>query len=257
VFTSIFHIKQFFYDVFVWARSRALNSKNCGFWPGQPFVCDGIYAADLNITSANAAGNTDGIHPDSSRNMLVERVHVSVGDDAVAITSGEMYQGRRYAMPSENMVFRDSVFLHRFFAIGSGTAAGVWIVIVEHLSDDEVFSTACSRYGATKDEARLAQVRNVTVENCQMGALPTDGFGARYGPSDDAGINIKTERGNGGWIEDIVFRNINIVGRVGEWDLLPATPIRVALVYAYNDSVRLGLGRIVVSEVPIILVNLV
>jgi polygalacturonase len=117
--------------------------------------------------------------------MLVERVHVSVGDDAVAITSGEMYQGRTFGIPSENMIFRDSVFLHRFFAIGSGTAAGV---------------------------------RNITVENCQLGAAPGDGFGAEYGPSDDAGINIKTERGNGGWIEDITFRNLVIHGRVdGKW----------------------------------------
>ena len=57
---------------------------------------------------------------------------------------------RRYGVPVENMVFRDSVFLHRFFAIGSGTASGV---------------------------------RNITVENCQMGALPTDGYGLHYGTS--------------------------------------------------------------------------
>lgn len=144
--------------------------------------------------------NNEGIHPDASRNVLVERVTVAVGDDAVAITSGEMYQGRLYGVPAENMVFRDSVFLHRFFAIGSGTASGV---------------------------------RNITVENCQLGALPSDGYGEHYGPSADGGINIKTERGNGGWVEDITFRNIKIYGRVDEWDLLPATPIRVALIYAY------------------------
>ena len=51
---------------------------------------------------------------------------MAVGDDSVAITSGEMFQGRAFGIPSENMVFRDSVFLHRFFAIGSGTAAG-WL----------------------------------------------------------------------------------------------------------------------------------
>ena len=148
--------------------------------------------------------------PDASRNLLAERVHVSVGDDAVAITSGEMYLGRQFGIPAENMLFRDSVFLHRFFAIGSGTAAGV---------------------------------RNITVENCQLGAVPSDGFGEHYGPSDDAGINIKTERGNGGWIEDITFRNLVITGRVDEWDLLPATPIRVvslphSLVVAVRPSRR-------------------
>ena len=46
----------------------------------------------IGVTADNAAGNTDGIHPDSTSNMLVERATVSVGDDAVAITSGEMYQ---------------------------------------------------------------------------------------------------------------------------------------------------------------------
>lgn len=89
-----------------------------------------------------------------------------------------------------------------FFAIGSGTAAGI---------------------------------RNITVENCQLGAPRGQGH---YGPNCDAGINIKTERGNGGVIEDVTFRNITIYGRVDEWDLLPATPIRVALIYAYNDSIK-------------------
>ena len=60
------------------------HSSHCTFFSDR-------YVADLSITSDNAAGNTDGIHPDATRNMLVERVTVAVGDDAVAITSGEMY----------------------------------------------------------------------------------------------------------------------------------------------------------------------
>jgi hypothetical protein len=56
------------------------------------------------------------------------------------------------------MTFRDSTFLHRFFAIGSGTAAGVY---------------------------------NITVVNCTLGA--PEGVG-HYGPNCDAGINIKVMR---------------------------------------------------------------
>lgn len=34
--------------------------KDSAFWTMTPFGCDGIYMADVNITSANSAGNTDG-----------------------------------------------------------------------------------------------------------------------------------------------------------------------------------------------------
>eukprot|EP00729_Bicosta_minor_P027737 gene27737-35037_t len=33
--------------------------KDSAFWTMTPFGCDGIYMADVNITSANSAGNTD------------------------------------------------------------------------------------------------------------------------------------------------------------------------------------------------------
>jgi len=64
--------------------------KDSAFWTLTPFGCDGVHIHDVNVSSANSAGNTDGIHPDASRNILVERAVVAVGDDAVAITSGEM-----------------------------------------------------------------------------------------------------------------------------------------------------------------------
>lgn len=46
----------------------------------------------------------------------------------------------------------------------------------------------------------VSRIRNITVENCTLGAPAGVGH---YGPNCDAGINIKTERGNGGWIEDV------------------------------------------------------
>ena len=84
-------------------RISGVRPKDSAFWTFAPFVCDLVHMTDVNITSANSAGNTDGIHPDASRNVLVERVRVSVGGDAVANTSGEMFQGRDYGVPAENM----------------------------------------------------------------------------------------------------------------------------------------------------------
>ena len=178
----------------MWAKNFSIVGvwlKDSAFWTLTPFACDGVYAADIYVSSPEGRGNTDGIHPDATANMLVERAVVDVGDDAVAITSGEMYAGRTYGVKAENITFRDSVFLHRFVCIGSGTAAGI---------------------------------KNITFERCTIGRADR--------PNADAGINIKTMRGNGGWIEDITFKNLVIHGRVDEWNLLPASPIRIAMWYA-------------------------
>ena len=69
-------------------RIESLWLKDSAFWTLHPYACDGVTIRDLRITADPVRGhNTDGIDPDSTRNVLVEGCYVSVGDDAVAIVS--------------------------------------------------------------------------------------------------------------------------------------------------------------------------
>ena len=51
--------------------------------------------------------NTDGLDPDSTRNVLIHDVYIRTGDDGIAIKSGWDEYGYQYGRPSENITIRD------------------------------------------------------------------------------------------------------------------------------------------------------
>lgn len=119
-------------DLFI----QGLRLHNSPFWTVHPYSCDNVYAGDLDIYAPDSAPNTDGIDPDSTKNVLIERCTIQVGDDAIAIKSGIDYAGRQFNRSTENVLIRDSWFKARHVAIGSEESGGV---------------------------------RNVTIINCLMG----------------------------------------------------------------------------------------
>ena len=76
--------------------------------------------------------------------MLIERVHIAVGDDAIAIKSGLDWHGRRYGRPSRNVVVRDSVLASQRLAIGSEASGGVHDVLVENVTFGAAAAAAAS-----------------------------------------------------------------------------------------------------------------
>ena len=158
-------------------RIEGVQLQNSAFWTLHPYACDGVVIRNVNITArGHAAPNSDGIDPDSSRNVLVEDCFVDVGDDTVAIKSGMDYAGRQFAHPSENILFRNCHFVQNALSIGSEESGGV---------------------------------RNVTFENIVMGP--------RHAPYTEGPlIHLKAQRGRGGYIKDIHFRNITMLGETNQ-----------------------------------------
>jgi len=139
--------------------------RNSPFWNLHPLYSNDIYIADTTILAPANSPNTDGIDPDSSTNVLIERVNISNGDDMIAIKSGFNMAGILYGKPTENVVIRDSVF-----ADGHGLSIG---------------------------SETSGSVRNITFKNL----IVTNAI---------SGPKVKTSRGRGGVIENVVFSNITI-----------------------------------------------
>ena len=137
---------------------------NSPFWTLHPIYCSDITARNLDLHGTGP--NTDGLNPDSCRNILIENCNFDTGDDCVTLKSGRDRDGRRVGKPTENVIVRNCTF-----ARGHGT-----VVIGSEMSGG---------------------VRNVHVEN-----LTADGT--------DAGVRIKTRRGRGGTVENIVYRNMTL-----------------------------------------------
>ena len=53
------------------------------------------------------------------------------------------------------------------------------------------------------------------------------------------GLFIKTWSGNGGTIEDVTWENLEVYGKVGEWNLVPSAPIRVTMIYHTSRECKL------------------
>ena len=137
---------------------------NSPFWTLHPIYCQDITARNLKLRGTGP--NTDGLNPDSCRNVLIEHCDFDTGDDCITLKSGRDRDGRRVGKPTENVHVRDCTFAH-----GHGT-----VVIGSEMSGG---------------------VRNVLAEN-----LKADGT--------DAGVRIKTRRGRGGVVENVIYRNMTL-----------------------------------------------
>jgi hypothetical protein len=124
-----------------------------------------VHVHDVTIT--NAVGNGDGVDPDGSADVLIERVHISTADDAIAIKSGTAPPGGAFP-PSRNITIRDSVLSsgEACVAIGSEMTAGVEDVVV-----GPNVSCALAGHGLLyikEREGAGGYVRNVAVRDARI-----------------------------------------------------------------------------------------
>ncbi|MGL4253002.1 MAG: glycoside hydrolase family 28 protein [Fusobacteriaceae bacterium] len=106
---------------------EGVTIQNSPSWTVHPYFCQGIKFLNLTIENPDNSPNTDGIDPESCRDVTILGVKFSVGDDCIAIKSGKIYMGKKYKIPTENVVIRNSLmkFGHGAVVIGSEMAGGV------------------------------------------------------------------------------------------------------------------------------------
>jgi polygalacturonase len=68
-----------------WSYPRDQNSP---FWTTHFIYSKRCRASELTILAPATRGNTDGVNPDSSTDVIIENCYISNGDDGVAIKSG-------------------------------------------------------------------------------------------------------------------------------------------------------------------------
>ncbi len=133
-------------------------------WNIHPVYCEDIIVRNVKVISEGP--NTDGLNPDSCKNVLIENCFFSTGDDCIAINSGMNEDGWRVNRPCENIIIRNCEMKegHGAIVIGSGMSGGV---------------------------------KNVYVNNCKIsGGMQ--------------GIRLKSMRGRGGYVDNVMFENISI-----------------------------------------------
>jgi polygalacturonase len=151
-----------------------ITLRNSPSWTLHLANVTGAHVFNVTILAPATSHNTDAIDVDCSSDVLIEDAHIAVGDDAVAVKSGINWFGRAFGRRSENVLVR---------RVTVGPAP-------DKPGDVNTALTVGSEMSAG--------VRNVTFEDCVMVGTALGSY-------------VKSERGRGGVIEDIVYRNITLV----------------------------------------------
>ena len=103
---------------------RIINSP-C--WTVHPIHCDNVTIHNISIFNPYDSPNTDGINPESCRNVKISDCYVDVGDDCITIKSGLERDIFQKQYPCENITVTNCTFVHGHggIVIGSEMSGGV------------------------------------------------------------------------------------------------------------------------------------
>ena len=139
------------------------------FWLIHPVFSENIIVRGIVETSNGP--NNDGCDPESCKNVLIEDCYFNNGDDCIAIKSGRNNDGRKWNIPSKNIIIRNCEMKngHGGVVIGSEVSGGCSDVFVY---DCKMNSPELDRAIRIKTNAiRGGLIENVYVKNIEIGQV--------------------------------------------------------------------------------------
>ncbi len=111
-----------------------LTLLNSPAWTINPVRCENVTVDHVTISNPPDSPNTDGINPDSCRNVHISNCHIDVGDDCVTIKSGIETEARELYAPCENITVTNCTMVHGHggVVIGSEMSGGVRNVVISN-----------------------------------------------------------------------------------------------------------------------------
>ncbi|HVM59952.1 MAG TPA: glycoside hydrolase family 28 protein [Verrucomicrobiae bacterium] len=178
--------------------------RNSPFWNVTPVYCENVTVHGVSIISPAKSPNTDGINPDSCRNVHISDCLLDVGDDCITIKSGRDADGRRIGKPAENYVIDNCTLLHGHgLSIGSEMSGGVRNIAIANCifenTDNGIRIKSTRGRGGVIEDVRIS---NLVMRNIRDDVLVLTTF---YRKSDPEPVSERTP----------IFRNIHFNGITG------------------------------------------
>jgi len=112
---------------------EGVTLQNSPMWQLVPYYSDDVIIRKIKVLAPANSPNTDAIDPFSSSNVRIDHVFVDVGDDDIAIKSGEI-NSPGPDDPSRDITITDCTFLHGHgLSIGSEIAGGASNIRAERI----------------------------------------------------------------------------------------------------------------------------
>ncbi|MFC4261461.1 glycoside hydrolase family 28 protein [Ferruginibacter yonginensis] len=164
---------------------EGVTFQNSPAWNLHPLMCTNLTVRNVYAKNPWYAQNGDGIDIESCKNVLLENSTFDVGDDGICIKSGRDEEGRKRAMPTENLLVRNCTVYHAHggFVIGSEMSGGAKNIYVE---DCTFIGTDIGlRFKTTRGRGGIVEnifVNNITMKDIVGDAILFDMYYAAKDP---------------------------------------------------------------------------
>ena len=166
-------------------RIEGVKIINSPFWTVNPEFCDNVVVTGVTIHNVPSP-NTDGINPESCRNVHISDCHISVGDDCITLKSGRDAQARRLGVPCENITITNCTMLsgHGGVVIGSEMSGSVRKVTISNCvfdgTDRGIRIKSTRGRGGVVEDIRVSNIimsnikREAVVLNLKYSEMPVE-----------------------------------------------------------------------------------
>jgi polygalacturonase len=177
---------------------------NSPFWTVNPVYCEHVTVHAVIINNPGYSPNTDGINPDSCRNVHISDCQINSGDDCITIKSGRDADGWRAGRPAENYTIVNCTMAQGHgLSIGSEMSGGVRNITIANCTfdgtDRGIRIKSMRGRGAFVENVRIS---NITMRNIVREAIVVT---LNYKPSEPEPVSERTP----------LFQNIDISGITG------------------------------------------
>jgi polygalacturonase len=151
---------------------EGVTFQNSPAWCLHPLMSEHITVRNIFVKNPWYAQNGDGIDVESCKNVLIENSVFDVGDDALCMKSGRDAEGRKRAMPTENIIIRGCTVYasHGGFVIGSEMSGGARNIYVSNCTF--VGADIGLRFKTTRGRGGI--VENIYIKDIYMKDIPAE-----------------------------------------------------------------------------------
>ena len=151
---------------------EGITVQNSPAWCLHPLMSEHLTVRDVFVKNPWYAQNGDGIDVESCKNVLIENSVFDVGDDALCMKSGRDAEGRKRAMPVENVIIRGCTVYssHGGFVIGSEMSGGARNIFVSNCTF--IGADIGLRFKTTRGRGGI--VENIFIKDIYMKDIPAE-----------------------------------------------------------------------------------
>jgi polygalacturonase len=210
---------------------KILNSPS---WTVHLVGCDNVVVDGISIINPEEGPNTDGVNPESCRNVRISNCFIDTGDDCITLKSGQDEEGRLKARPTENVTITNCVMYkgHGAVVIGSEMSGCVRNVVASNIvcmgTDRAVRIKSTRGRGGVVENIRY---NNFVVENVREPIYIT----SFYTKTDPEPVSERTPIFRDIAISHFTIKNCSYTSRIYGLPEMPIQRLRITDVTASTE----------------------